>query len=89
MSREPKSKRSRNFLHIIDDMIKHIDEYTVPQYGDAPNDSIEYWLAIDCVKNIEKYVKRFGKNQRKGQAKLDMLKIIHYAQLAYDKIEEE
>jgi hypothetical protein len=69
---------------------KHIDEYTVPQFGDAPDDQVEQWSAEDCVKQIGKYAARFGKNQRGSTEQLrDMLKIAHYANLAYEKLSKE
>lgn len=68
----------------------HITEYTVPQYGDYPNDQVTPWTAEDCVKAIRKYAARFGTGQR-GQkdALMDMIKIAHYASMAYEKMENE
>lgn len=67
----------------------HITNYTVPQYGDAPNDNVESWSAQDCLTQIKKYAARFGTNQRAGQEELDLMKIAHYAQLAHDKLKQE
>lgn len=69
-------------------VLNHIENYTTKQYGDAPNDNIQDMTAEDCIKQIKKYVKRFGNNQRAGQDLLDMLKIAHYAGLAHSKIKE-
>lgn len=81
------SKRGVEFLKFsLEEMLPHIEKYTVPQYGDAPDDNVETWTAADCVRAIEKYVKRFGKNAREGQEHLDMMKIAHFAQLAANKI---
>ena len=66
---------------------EHIEEYTVPQYGDYPDDNVSEWSAQDCVKQIEKYARRFGSNMRPGQERLDLLKIAHYAQIAAYKLE--
>ena len=66
---------------------EHIEEYTVPQYGDYPDDNVSEWSAQDCVKQIEKYARRFGSNKRPGQERLDLLKIAHYAQIAAHKLE--
>jgi hypothetical protein len=67
---------------------QHIENYTVPQYGDRGEDSISEWSAEDCMKQVERYVKRFGKNARPGQEKLDLLKAAHYIQCAYDKMKD-
>lgn len=64
----------------------HIETYTVPQYGDAPGDQIENWTAEQCAKQIAKYAARFGRNARDEQDLLDMIKIAHYACLAYNKM---
>jgi hypothetical protein len=58
----------------------------VPQYGDRGEDIITNYSAEDCIKQAEKYMKRFGKNKREGQEKLDLLKAVHYIQCAYDKM---
>lgn len=67
----------------------HITNYTVPQYGDAPNDNVESWSAADCIAQVQKYAARFGTNQRAGQEELDLMKIAHYAQLAHDKLKQK
>lgn len=65
----------------------HIRVYTVAQYGDAPDDEVEKWTAEQCVLAIQKYTKRFGSNMRgEAESLRDMLKIAHFACLAYDKL---
>jgi len=67
-------------------VLRHIAEYTVPQYGDGPDDQIKDWTAEQCVRQIGKYVARYGTNARgKEERKRDLLKIAHYACLAYNK----
>lgn len=74
----------RVFSRRVDD---HVREYTVAQYGDEPDDNVESWSAEDCIRAIDKYIKRFGKGQRGEEEQLrDMLKIAHFACLAYDKM---
>lgn len=65
---------------------KHVAEYAVPQYGDYPADNMSTMSAEDCQKQISKYASRFGTNAR-GQEEglLDLLKIAHYAGMAYMK----
>jgi hypothetical protein len=67
----------------------HIVNYTIPQYGDAGNDLATTYTPESCVGQIRKYAARFGKNSRPGQDKLDLLKIVHYAQMAYDRLPDE
>lgn len=64
----------------------HIREYTVPQYGDYPNDNLASFTADDCKREIKKYVARFDSNSRgEKEALLDLVKIAHYAASAFLK----
>lgn len=83
------SKRGDQWLFFAEDVHKHIETYTVSQYGDSPDDQVEHYSADDCVKQAMKYLHRHGKNSRPGQEVLDMMKAAHYCQLAAQKIEEE
>lgn len=68
---------------------KHIDEYTVPQYGDFPDDQLTSYTLNDCITQIKKYVNRSGTALRgKEEAERDLLKIAHYACVAYNKMQE-
>lgn len=80
------SERGEEWVKFAKKVLEHIDNYTIPQYGDMPNDLASTMSVEQCVKSIEKYCKRFGKNQRPGQDKLDILKIAHWACIAYNKI---
>ena len=82
------SNRGEDWLEFAAKVLDHIEDYTVPQYGDRPNDYVETWTPEVCLLAMGKYIARFGTNQRKGQEKLDLLKIAHFAQLTYDKIED-
>lgn len=79
------SKRGEEWVAFSAKVLAHIEDYTVPQYGDAPNDSITTWSDAACVEQIGKYAARYGKNARDGQEQLDLLKIAHYACLAFHK----
>ena len=84
------SRRGRNWMTFALKVANHVENYAVPQFGDQPNDHIEGWSAEDCIKQIEKYVDRFGRNQRGSVEQLrDMLKIAHYAELAHEKMEKK
>ncbi len=77
------SKRAKEWCQFSDEVFDHIENYTVKQYGDVDNDLASDYTAEQCVQQIKKYVTRFGNNQRFGQEQLDMVKIAHYAQMAY------
>jgi len=81
------SNRGKQWLDFSDIVLKHIENYTVPQYGDYPNDYVEEWSPEECILALGKYLKRFGKNSRKDNDGLDMLKVAHFAQLIYDKLD--
>lgn len=84
------SKREREMLEFGGLLCQHVGEYTVSQYGDAPNDYIGTKSARDCEKQIEKYVRRFQSNLRDfDESQTDLLKIAHYCCLAYNKRLEE
>ena len=62
----------------------HIENYTVSQYGDKGDDLASEYSAQSCLDQVKKYLQRQGKNKRPGQDKLDLLKMAHYIQMAYD-----
>jgi hypothetical protein len=68
----------------------HIKRYTIPQYGDKPEDQLMHWTPGDCVRQIGKYVSRFSNNARGDEELLiDMLKIAHYACVTFMKLQTE
>ena len=89
MNLKPTSKRGAEWLDFSVDVILHVEEYTVPQYGDDPDDEVAEWSAVDCVRAIRKYTGRFGTNARPGEEKLDLMKMAHFACLAAHKLEKE
>jgi hypothetical protein len=72
-------------------VLKHIEVYTIPQYQNPDgNDQVEHFTSHDCVQNIKRYINRFGSNARGPAESLrDLIKVAHYAQLAYDKVKKE
>lgn len=82
------SNRGKQWLEFADVVRKHVEYYTVPQYGDSPDDQIEDWTAKECVRAIGKRCARFGSNSRGDQEKLDLKKMAHEACLAYFKLLE-
>ena len=83
------AQRTKDWNEFAAKVADHIENYTVPQYGDAPNDNVESWSAQDCIAQVQKYAARFGNNQRTGQEELDLMKIAHYAQLAMGKLKQK
>jgi hypothetical protein len=81
------SEREKQWLKFSDRVVRHLREYTVPQYGDVGDDEITNYSVEDCVKQVEKYAKRYGSQSREGQQELDFIKIAHYVQCAWDKHE--
>jgi len=84
------SARGQEWISFSMLVLKHIEEYTVPQYGDKPNDPLEEWEIKDCMRMIKKYHDRHGKGQRgKTEELRDLLKIAHYAGVAHTKHQEK
>ena len=69
-----------------DKVFQHINSYTIKQYGDMGDDQLTDYTAEDCIKQVQKYCNRFGKNQRDGQQELDLIKAAHYLCVAHSKL---
>ena len=81
------STRGDNWIEFATLAHRHIEDYTVPQYGDFPHDNVEKMTAEECIGHIRRYIERFGSNQRGKEDQLrDMFKICHYASFAYEKL---
>lgn len=86
MKHPGKSFRRLEWEEFAKEVAEHIESYTVPQYGDWPNDNVAGWSGQQCADCVGRYHKRFGRNARQGQDRLDMVKAAHYACLAASKI---
>ena len=80
------SKRGKDWQKFSTEVLKHIEEYTVQQYGDKGEDQCTEFTEQDFITQLKKYINRFGRNSRTGQDKLDLMKIAHYAQMLYEKV---
>lgn len=69
-------------------VLGHIENYTVPQYGDKGQDQCTEFTIQDFQTQIKKYANRMGRNSRPGQDKLDLLKMAHYCQMLHDLLED-
>jgi len=82
------SNRGIEWLDFTHKVLDHIEEYTVPQYGDKPNDQVEEWTVADCCTAIKKYAARIGRNSREDQDFRDCMKIAHFAQIMAGKLND-
>lgn len=83
------SIRGSDWIEFSAKVYDHIDHYTVPQYGDKVDDLASGYTPNEFIMQMNKYIKRHGKNSRPGQDKLDLIKIAHYAQMCYTLLEEQ
>lgn len=83
------SIKGSDWLKFSGKVYNHIENYTIPQYGDKPNDVASSYTLEELNMQMKRYLVRQGKNARPGQEKLDLLKIAHYAQMSYTLIEEQ
>lgn len=76
------SIRGEEWKKFSEKVLNHIETYTVPQYGDKGEDLATDYSVEDLLKQANKYLARYGKNQRQGQEMLDFMKTAHYIQMA-------
>jgi len=83
------SNRFRMWQDFAREVGDHIETYTIPQYGDYPDDQITNWTLEDFATTIKRYANRMGKNMRGDKdQKLDMQKIAHYAGVVWHKLND-
>lgn len=83
------SAKALDWLSFSDSVVNHIENYVIPQYGDKGKDPYSENELIEFLKQIDKYTKRnINGNKRDGQLKLDLLKIAHCAQMAFEKLDD-
>ena len=82
------SQRGLDWIAFSSQVLAHIENYTVPQYGDKGEDQASEWSVEMLIEQTKKYANRYGKNQRKGQEVLDFMKGCHYLQMAFTKFKE-
>jgi len=68
------------------EVVVHIREYVIPQYGDKSDDLASEYSLEECRLNLHRYITRLGKNSREHHDAMDCLKIAHYAQMIYHKL---
>jgi len=87
--RQHVSERGNDWSCFADEVFTHIEEYTIPQYGDRPNDEMTNWSIEECLKDVSKRISRYGRQAREGQQLLDFKKMAHVIQIAALKYQEE
>ena len=83
------SKQVENWRKFSAQVEDHIENYVVPQYGDVGDDPVTNYSVADCLLQVEKYVKRFGRSSRPGEEMRDLIKAAHFLQRAADKFQGE
>lgn len=87
MEKEYCKTREDEFIEFGAVVEEHIKNYTIPQYGDAPGDSVSKYTPEQCVMIMEKYCRRFQDNRRGRLEQLrDMVKISHFACITFWKM---
>jgi len=80
MSSNLTSNRTKEWYYFSHEVAIHVENYTVPQYGDYPHDALTNYSIQDIKVALEKYVRRIGTNSRgQVEAVRDCKKIAHYA----------
>ena len=83
------SSRGKEWTYFADDVLNHIEEYTVPQYGDYPDDQLTTFSIEEIGAQLKRYNSRIDSNSRGfEEAARDCLKIAHYACVLRSKIIE-
>jgi len=81
------SKRALQWCVFAQEVFQHIEDYTVPQYGDIPDDQAESFTIQEIQMNLKRYINRINSNSRgTGEAIRDCYKIAHYACLLLARI---
>lgn len=81
-----RSNRGKMWDIFSDEVVNHIEHYTVAQYKDFPEDQVTEWTEEDLVKQIQKYINRISSNERGDMERnRDLMKIAHYAQMIWSK----
>lgn len=80
-------RETERLIHSFSQSVRqHIREYTIPQYGDYPDDQATILTVNDMVKSVRRRRTRLFKNSRENQDRLDLLKSAHECCMAYHKV---
>ena len=89
-SLETNTKRGAQFLAFAKEVKDHVDNYSVDQYGDMPDDMVETWTSTHVIQQMEKYLTRMKRDNGRGDDDniLSCKKIAHYACILESKLRE-
>lgn len=80
------SNRARMWSIFAEEVGSHIENYTVKQYGDFPNDQATGWDELYLKQCMQKYINRMESNERGDMERnRDLFKIAHYCQMIWSK----
>ena len=80
------SKRGEEWQKFSTLVLDHIENYTVPQYGDKGADQATGFSPEDCIREIDKYKNRHFTGVRgKEETLRDLFKVAHYACICHAK----
>jgi len=86
MNTNEQSGKEDDWNEFSAEVVTHIREYVIPQYGDKGDDLASEYSLEECRLNLYRYITRLGKNSREHHDAMDCLKIAHYAQMTYHKL---
>jgi len=82
-----KFSRVEEWKNFSDVVISHIENYTLPQYGDTDTDQIDEFSTEECWKNVQRYFNRRNTNVRGVAEQVrDVLKVAHYMSFIFHKM---
>jgi len=85
MLAEDYSEKGQAWIGFAQLTLRHVENYSVPQYGPTLSENTDVTSTEDCLKYIAKYLRRHGSDRRGRIEELrDLVKIAHFAQFAFD-----
>lgn len=82
----PLSKQAEKWKVFSANVVEHIENYVVPQYGDEDSEPAKEYDVDDCIKQAQRYLARAKTNQRPEGLERDMRKAAHWIQKAWERI---
>lgn len=80
------TNRARMWSIFSTEVGSHIENYTVKQYGDFPDDQATNWDEAYLKQQMQKYINRMDSNERGDMERnRDLFKIAHYCQMIWSK----
>lgn len=80
------SASGKAWMNFSSEVLHHLENYSVPQYGDLGSDEITKYDIPTCVIQMQRYLARVGQNARPEEEDRGFLKVAVYAMRAWDKL---